>query len=166
MDFWNELIKAVVSYGVFAVLFVFLFFYQLKDSAKREEAYRQTIESLTKHLQAIEEVREEVEELKNHHIKGGRRVKEKLKSYSFWSALSGAMVIFVNALGKIFGFSVEDELISGLIMAIAGVPIRISIVTMPSSKNESQDSFSQKQEDQVTEEEKNSSDAEKSDSEK
>lgn len=65
MDFWNELIKVVVSYGVFAVLFVFLFFYQLKDSAKREEAYRQTIESLTNHLQAIEEVREEVEELKN-----------------------------------------------------------------------------------------------------
>lgn len=65
MDFWNELIKVVVSYGVFAVLFLFLFFYQLKDSAKREEAYRQTIESLTNHLQAIEEVREEVEELKN-----------------------------------------------------------------------------------------------------
>lgn len=65
MDFWNELIKVVVSYGVFAVLFLFLFFYQLKDSAKREEAYRQTIESLTNHLQAIEEVREEVEELKS-----------------------------------------------------------------------------------------------------
>lgn len=64
MDFWNELIKVVVSYGVFAVLFLFLFFYQLKDSAKREEAYRQTIESLTNHLQAIEEVKEEVEELK------------------------------------------------------------------------------------------------------
>ncbi len=93
-------------------------------------------------------------------------MKEKLKSYSFWSALSGAMVIFVNALGKIFGFSVEDELISGLIMAIAGVLVVFGVVTMPSSKNESQDSFSQKQEDQVTEEEKNSSDAEKSDSEK
>ena len=93
-------------------------------------------------------------------------MKEKLKSYSFWSALAGAMVIFVNALGKIFGFSVEDELISGLIMAIAGVLVVFGVVTMPSSKNESQDSFSQKQEDQVTEEEKNSSDAEKSDSEK
>ena len=93
-------------------------------------------------------------------------MKEKLKSYSFWSALSGAMVIFVNALGKIFDFSVEDELISGLIMAIAGVLVVFGVVTMPSSKNESQDSFSQKQEDQVTEEEKNSSDAEKSDSEK
>lgn len=93
-------------------------------------------------------------------------MKEKLKSYSFWSALSGAMVIFVNALGKIFGFSVEDELISGLIMAIAGVLVVFGVVTMPSSKNKSQDGFSQKQEDQVTEEEKNSSDAEKSDSEK
>lgn len=93
-------------------------------------------------------------------------MKEKLKSYSFWSALAGAMVIFVNALGKIFGFSVEDELISGLIMAIAGVLVVFGVVTMPSSKNESQDGFSQKQEDQVTEEEKNSSDAEKSDSEK
>ena len=93
-------------------------------------------------------------------------MKEKLKSYSFWSALSGAMVIFVNALGKIFGFSVEDELLSGLIMAIAGVLVVFGVGTMPSSKNESQDSFSQKQEDQVTEEEKNSSDAEKSDSEK
>ena len=93
-------------------------------------------------------------------------MKEKLKSYSFWSALSGAMVIFVNALGKIFGFSVEDELISGLIMAIAGVLVVFGVVTMPSNKNESQDSFSQQQEDQVTEEEKNSSDAEKSDSEK
>lgn len=92
-------------------------------------------------------------------------MKEKLKSYSFWSALSGAMVIFVNALGKIFGFSVEDELISGLIMAIAGVLVVFGVVTMPSNKNESQDSFSQ-QDDQVTEEEKNSSDAEKSDSEK
>ena len=88
-------------------------------------------------------------------------MKEKLKSYSFWSALAGAMVIFVNALGKIFDFSVEDELISGLIMAIAGVLVVFGVVTMPSSKNESQDSFSQKQEDQVTEEEKNSSDAEK-----
>lgn len=92
-------------------------------------------------------------------------MKEKLKSYSFWSALSGAMVIFVNALGKIFGFSVEDELISGLIMAIAGVLVVFGVVTMPSSKNESQDSFSQ-QDDQVTEEEKNSSEAEKKDDEK
>ena len=48
-------------------------------------------------------------------------MKNKIKSYSFWVALSGSIVIFVNALGELFGFSVQDDLISGLIMAFAGI---------------------------------------------
>ena len=64
MSFWDELIKIVISYGVFAVLFVFLFFYQLKDSAKREKEYQKTIGELTEHLKVIEDVKEEVGELK------------------------------------------------------------------------------------------------------
>lgn len=92
-------------------------------------------------------------------------MKEKLKSYSFWSALSGAMVIFVNALGKIFGFSVEDELISGLIMAIAGILVVFGVVTMPNNKEETKNNSSQ-QESKLAEEEKNSSEAEKKDDEK
>ena len=63
MDFWSELIKSIVGYGVFAMLFVFLFFYQLKDSAKREESYRETIEALADSLQVIGDVKEQVEEL-------------------------------------------------------------------------------------------------------
>ena len=63
MDFWSELIKSIVGYGVFAMLFVFLFFYQLKDSAKREESYRETIEALADSLQVISDVKEQVEEL-------------------------------------------------------------------------------------------------------
>lgn len=88
-------------------------------------------------------------------------MKEKLKSYSFWSALSGAIVIFVNALGKIFGFSVEDELISGLIMAIAGILVVFGVVTMPNNKEETKNNSSQ-QESKLAEE-KNSSEAEKKD---
>lgn len=65
MDFWTELVKIIVSNGIFAMLFVFLFFYQLKDSAKREESYRQTIESLTDHLDVLEQVRDEIRELKS-----------------------------------------------------------------------------------------------------
>lgn len=65
MDFWTELIKTVISNGIFATLFVFLFFYQLKDSSHREEQYIQTIEALTGHLDVLEEVKDEVEELKN-----------------------------------------------------------------------------------------------------
>lgn len=64
MDFWSELVKIVVSNGVFAMLFVFLFIYQLKDSSKREDEYRKTIDGLIKHLDVLEEVKEEVSELK------------------------------------------------------------------------------------------------------
>ena len=65
MDFWSELIKVVISNGIFAILFVYLLFYQLKDSQKREQAYRKTIEELSTHLIIIEKVRDEVNELKN-----------------------------------------------------------------------------------------------------
>ena len=64
MDFWTELIKVVISNGIFATLFVFLFFYQLKDSTKREGEYQQSIKELTKHLEVIKEVKQEVGELK------------------------------------------------------------------------------------------------------
>lgn len=63
MDFWSELLKSIISYGVFAMLFVFLFFYQLKDSAKREESYRETIEALADSLQVISDVKTQVERL-------------------------------------------------------------------------------------------------------
>ena len=75
MNFWDELIKIVISYGVFAVLFVFLFFYQLKDSARREKEYQKTIGELTEHLKVIEDVKEEVGELKEY-IKEGERHEE------------------------------------------------------------------------------------------
>ena len=63
MDFWSEFIKNVVSYGIFAMLFVFLFFYQLKDSAKREESYRETIETLAASLSVLSDLRDQVSEL-------------------------------------------------------------------------------------------------------
>ncbi len=64
MDFWKEVISIVVSNGVFAVLFVLLFFYQLKDSRNREEKYQQTIEQLTTHLQILEDVKEDLTDIK------------------------------------------------------------------------------------------------------
>ena len=66
MDFWSELVKIVVSNGIFAILFVYLFFYQLKDSEKREDAYRKTIDELASHLTVIDEVKEEVETIKSY----------------------------------------------------------------------------------------------------
>lgn len=69
MEIWNDILSVVISNGIFATLFVFLFFYQLKDSAKREKEYQNTIENLTQHLQTIEEVKREVGELKEIIVK-------------------------------------------------------------------------------------------------
>ena len=65
MDFWSELIKVVVSNGIFAMLFVYLFFQQLKDSKKREQAYQSTSEELARHLVMIEEIRKDLDEIKD-----------------------------------------------------------------------------------------------------
>lgn len=64
----SEIIKMVVSYGIFAVLFVYLFFYMLKDSKVREVKYQEIITSLTDKFGVIEEVKKDVEEIKNKLI--------------------------------------------------------------------------------------------------
>ncbi|MGN1227694.1 MAG: BhlA/UviB family holin-like peptide, partial [Christensenellales bacterium] len=51
---WEELIKMAVSNGIWAVLFLALLVYQLKDSAIRETKYQQTISSLTDKLDIVE----------------------------------------------------------------------------------------------------------------
>ena len=64
MELWKEIISIVVSNGVFAVLFVWLFLYQLKDSAKREKNYQETIDKLTTSLNVLDEVKEEISDIK------------------------------------------------------------------------------------------------------
>ncbi len=64
MDIWNDIFSVIISNGVFAILFVLLFCYQLKDSAKREEKYQQTIEQLSSHLRVIEDVKQDLSEIK------------------------------------------------------------------------------------------------------
>lgn len=63
-------------------------------------------------------------------------MKDKIKSYSFWTALSGAVVVLLQALGDCFGFSIQSEVVSGIIMAIAGVLVVFGVVSMPKSSSE------------------------------
>ena len=72
MDIWNDVISIVVSNGVFAILFVWLFLYMLKDSRTREGKYQKTIEELTTHLQTLEEVKDDLTEIKDM-LKGGEK---------------------------------------------------------------------------------------------
>jgi len=64
-----------------------------------------------------------------------KKIFEKMKTYSFWVSLSGAVVVLVTALSKAFGFSVENQVIEDIIMSIAGVLVVLGIVTMPIEEN-------------------------------
>ena len=65
MELWQEIISVIISNGIFAILFVYLFYYQLRDSKRREEKYQKTIEQLSEHLGVIEQINEDVEYLKD-----------------------------------------------------------------------------------------------------
>ena len=79
-------------------------------------------------------------------------MKNKLRSYGFWTALASALVVFVNAIGRFFNFSVQEELISNIVMAIAGVLVVCGVVVMP-KKNE-EDGEEESQEKKKDDEEK------------
>lgn len=61
---WQDILNIIISNGIFAVLFCTLLFYQLKDSKAREEKYQKTIEKLSSHLDIIEDIREDVKDVK------------------------------------------------------------------------------------------------------
>ena len=61
---WQEILNLAISNGLFAVLFMGLLIYQLKDSRTREEKYQSTIESLGKALLVIEEIKDDVSIIK------------------------------------------------------------------------------------------------------
>lgn len=51
----QSLIKLIVSQGIFAVLFVYLLFYVLKENSNRESNYQQIVNELSQTLPGIEE---------------------------------------------------------------------------------------------------------------
>ena len=53
---FDEFLKLLISNGIFAVLFVFLFMYQIKDSNKREQKYINVIHILSNEVGIIKKV--------------------------------------------------------------------------------------------------------------
>lgn len=62
---WEQIFNLAISNGLFAVLFLGLFIYQLKDSRSREQKYQETIEKLGNSLEIVKHVKEDVEEIKS-----------------------------------------------------------------------------------------------------
>ena len=60
--------------------------------------------------------------------------KEKIRTYSFWTGLSAAVVMLLNAIAKCFGFSIDDSLVEDIIMSICGVLVAVGFVCAPKSQ--------------------------------
>ena len=56
---WNEILNLAIKNGLWAVLFLGLFIFVIKDSSSREKKYQQTIKDLTTHLGIVKEIKED-----------------------------------------------------------------------------------------------------------
>ena len=60
---WDQIVEYMAANGVWALLFLGLLVYQLKDSKKREEKYTATITSRTEGLNALEGIKQDIKNI-------------------------------------------------------------------------------------------------------
>lgn len=65
---WEQIVNLAISNGLFAVMFLALFVYQLRDSKTRESKYQETIAKLGDSLQIVKDVKQDVEMIKEQLI--------------------------------------------------------------------------------------------------
>ncbi len=61
---WEEIFNLAINNGLWAVLFLALLVYVLKDSKSREDKYQNTIKKLADSLTVIEDVKKDVKKIK------------------------------------------------------------------------------------------------------
>ena len=62
---WEEILELALTNGIWSALFVGLLIFQLKDSAKREKKYQETIQKLSTHLDVVNDIKEEIKEIRS-----------------------------------------------------------------------------------------------------
>ena len=77
---WEKIVNLAIQNGLFAVLFLGLLIYILKDSSKREKKYQQTIDSLNRELNIVEDIEKDVKEIKQNMNNSFTRTKKQIKN--------------------------------------------------------------------------------------
>ena len=62
---WDKILELAIGDGLWALLFCVLLIYELKDSRARENKYQETITSLTKDLEYMRDIDEDIESMNN-----------------------------------------------------------------------------------------------------
>ena len=55
---------------------------------------------------------------------------KKIRSYGFWVALASAVVVLLNSIGKLCGFSIENKVVEDAILSVASFLAVLGIVNM------------------------------------
>ena len=74
-----------------------------------------------------------------HKVKVKMKLRERIKSYKFWVALSASLIILLQTLGKAFGFEIDAEIINAITMAFCSVLMVFGIVEKPKTNINSQE---------------------------
>lgn len=81
----DEIINLAISNGLWAVLFVMLFLYQIQNSTKREKKYQEVIDSLTSSFGLLKNI--------DANIKAVSKELSKIKKFSNQKVVSGEQQI-------------------------------------------------------------------------
>ena len=81
----DEIINLAISNGLWAVLFVMLFLYQIQNSTKREKKYQEVIDSLTNSFGLLKNI--------DANIKAVSKELSKIKKVSNQKVVSGEQQI-------------------------------------------------------------------------
>lgn len=73
---WEEIFKLAISNGIWAVMFLGLLVFQLRDSANREKKYQATINQLNEHLGVVNELKNDIDDIKNAVLTKRRKKKD------------------------------------------------------------------------------------------
>ena len=65
---WETIWETALNSGLWAMLFVGLFITQMRDSKAREEKYQALVDSLAEKLKIVEEIRDDIDEIKTRYF--------------------------------------------------------------------------------------------------
>ena len=105
----EEIFNQALSSGLFAALFTFLLFYILKDSSNREKKYIETINKLTKHLDAVIEIKKDVIAVKTKVETLSKVVKGKINAVNDAKAAANSAKVTKEVNLNKLSSEVDDE---------------------------------------------------------
>lgn len=61
------------------------------------------------------------------------KIKDKIKSYSFWVSLASAVILILKVIGSRFGFTVDESMVSDAFTAICSILVLLGIIVVPTT---------------------------------